>query len=115
MQIDAVAIVGFALLALAALLLVVRCRVHKSRRLGSGTVIALSLNIRGAHAPGRRLRLLRFLVGLILIRRPQAGRDAELLLLRRELSVLRRSVKTDGEPVPEEHEPPRLVTVTVAA
>jgi putative transposase len=36
---------------------------------------------------------LRFLVGLILIRQPQAERDTELLLLRHELSVLRRSVK----------------------
>jgi hypothetical protein len=36
---------------------------------------------------------LRFLVDLFLIRQPQAQRDAELLLLRHELSVLRRSVK----------------------
>ena len=36
---------------------------------------------------------LRFLVGLILSRRPEAERDTELLLLRHELSVLRRSVK----------------------
>ena len=35
----------------------------------------------------------RFLVDLLLIRQPQAHRDAELLLLRHELSVLRRSVK----------------------
>ena len=36
---------------------------------------------------------LRFLVDLFLIRQPQGQRDAELLLLRHELSVLRRSVK----------------------
>lgn len=36
---------------------------------------------------------LRFLLNLVLIPRPQAERDAELLLLRHELSVLRRSVK----------------------
>jgi len=36
---------------------------------------------------------LRFLVDLILIRQPQAERDAELLLLRHELGVFRRSVK----------------------
>lgn len=36
---------------------------------------------------------LRFLVDLIVIRQPQAERDAELLLLRHELSVLRRSIK----------------------
>lgn len=36
---------------------------------------------------------LRFLVDLIVIRQPQAERDAELLMLRHELSVLRRSVK----------------------
>ena len=36
---------------------------------------------------------LRCLVDLILIRQPQAQRDAELLLPRHELSVLRRSVK----------------------
>lgn len=36
---------------------------------------------------------LRFLVDLIAIRQPQAERDAELLMLRHELSVLRRSVK----------------------
>jgi hypothetical protein len=36
---------------------------------------------------------LRFLLDLVLIRRPQAERDAELLLLRHELGVLRRSVK----------------------
>src|SRR5713101_8760064 len=36
---------------------------------------------------------LRFLVDLFLIRQPLAHRDAELLLLRHELSVLRRSVK----------------------
>ena len=36
---------------------------------------------------------LRFLVDLFLIRQPHAQRDAELLLLRHELSVLRRSVK----------------------
>ena len=36
---------------------------------------------------------LRFLLDLVLIRLPEAERDAELLLLRHELSVLRRSVK----------------------
>lgn len=36
---------------------------------------------------------LRFLLDLVLIRLPKAERDAELLLLRHELSVLRRSVK----------------------
>jgi hypothetical protein len=36
---------------------------------------------------------LRFLVDVIVIRQPQAERDAKLLLLRHELSVLRRSVK----------------------
>ena len=36
---------------------------------------------------------LRFLLNAVLIRLPQADRDAELLLLRHELSVLRRSVK----------------------
>jgi hypothetical protein len=36
---------------------------------------------------------LRFLLDAVLIRLPQAERDAELLLLRHELSVLRRSVK----------------------
>ena len=35
---------------------------------------------------------LRFLVGLVLSRRSEADRDAELLLLRHELSLLRRSV-----------------------
>jgi hypothetical protein len=37
---------------------------------------------------------LRFLLDLVLIRLPQAERDAELLLLRHELSLLRRSVNT---------------------
>src|SRR6266704_909134 len=36
---------------------------------------------------------LRFFLDAVLIRLPQAERDAELLLLRHELSVLRRSVK----------------------
>lgn len=36
---------------------------------------------------------LRFIIGLVLIRRPEAERDTELLLLRHELSVLRRSVR----------------------
>ena len=36
---------------------------------------------------------LRFLLDIVLIRLPQAERDAELLLLRHELSVLRRSIK----------------------
>lgn len=36
---------------------------------------------------------LRFVLDLVLMRLPQAERDAELLLLRHELSVLRRSVK----------------------
>ena len=36
---------------------------------------------------------LRFLLDLVLARLPQADREVELLLLRHELSVLRRSVK----------------------
>ena len=36
---------------------------------------------------------LRFLLDLVLIRLPEAERDAKLLLLRHELRVLRRSVK----------------------
>ncbi len=42
---------------------------------------------------------LRFVINLVLIRLPQAERDAKLLLLRHELSVLRRSVKKPRPPM----------------